>query len=119
MTTTIALPIIKTDNDLAEALARLDVIIDAPDDSIEADERTALSDLIAAYEDRHHPMPSTNGVGTLRHCMAIRGLTQYEVPEIGPQPLVSAVLAGKRRINLRMAKALGARFHLNAMAFVS
>ena len=40
MTTTIALPIIKTDNDLAEALARLDVIIDAPDDSIEADERT-------------------------------------------------------------------------------
>jgi HTH-type transcriptional regulator/antitoxin HigA len=117
--TTIPMPIIKTDADLAEALGRLDAIIDAPDGSRDADERTALSDLIAAYEDRHHPMPKTNGIGTLRHCMAIHGLTQYQVPEIGPQSLVSAVLSGKRPLNLRMARALGARFHLNPAAFIA
>lgn len=52
MTTLIALPIIRTKGDLETALKRLDVIIDAADGSLEADERSGLSDLIAAYEDR-------------------------------------------------------------------
>lgn len=43
--------VINTDTDLANAIARLDVIIDAPDGSPEANERTVLSDLIATYED--------------------------------------------------------------------
>jgi len=50
-------PVIRTQEDLEWALARLDVIIDAPDGSIEAGERTVLSDLVAAYEDRSRVLP--------------------------------------------------------------
>lgn len=119
MTTMIRVPVIRTDADLAEALARIDAIIDAPDDSPEADERATLGTLIAAYEEEHHPLPRRFGVPLLMACMEAQGLQQAQVPEIGPQPLVSAVLSGKRAINPRMAIALGRRFLVPAEAFLT
>jgi HTH-type transcriptional regulator / antitoxin HigA len=38
--------------------------------------------------------------------------------EIGGQSVVSAILNGKREINVRQAKALAARFGISAAAFV-
>ena len=118
MTTLIALPIIRTKSDLESALKRLDVIIDAPDHSSEADERTALSDFIAAYEDRHPVITRGGPLGVIRRIMATHNITQRELPEIGAQSVVSAVLQGKRRINARMAIALSKRFHLPIGAFL-
>jgi HTH-type transcriptional regulator/antitoxin HigA len=119
MTTLVELPIIRTKADLDEALARLDVIIDAPDGSPEADERTGLSDLIAAYEDRHLVIPRGGPVGVIRRLMETHGLSQRELPEIGAQSVVSAVLLGKRAINARMAVALSKRFGLPVSAFIN
>lgn len=118
MSTLIALPIIRTKADLAEALARLDAIIDAPDDSREADERTALSDLIAAYEDRHPVIPRSGPLGVIRRLMETHDLSQRDLPEIGAQSVVSSVLLDKRRINARMALALSKRFGLPVSAFI-
>jgi HTH-type transcriptional regulator/antitoxin HigA len=118
MATLIALPVIHNQSDLDEAMARLDEIIDAPDGSTEADERTALSDLIAAYEDRHPVIPRGGPLGILRRLMVTHGLSQRALPEIGAQSVVSAVLLGKRQINARMAIALSKRFHLPADAFI-
>lgn len=118
MTTLIALPIIKTKADLDAAFKRLDTIIDAPDGSLEADERSALSDLIAAYEDRHPVIPRGGPLGIVRRIMATHKLTQRTLPEIGAQSVVSAVLQGKRPINARMASALAKRFHLPIGAFI-
>jgi len=67
--------------DLDAALARLDVIIDAPDGSVEADERTAISDLIAAYEDRHPVLPRGGPLGILRRLMTTHRLSQGDIPE--------------------------------------
>lgn len=53
MTLYIKLPIIKSKGDLDDALARLDVIFHAPAGTLEAHERGALIDLIAAYEKRN------------------------------------------------------------------
>ncbi len=114
----ISLPILKTDADLGEALARIDTLIDAAPGSPEADELTALSDLVCAYEDRHHPMPTGGPLAMLRRCMETHGLTQSQVPEIGNQSVVSAVLRGRRQINARMARALGRRFALEPSAFL-
>ncbi len=119
MSTLIALPIIRTQKDLDEALARLDAIIDAPNSSPEADERTALSDLIAAYEDRHPVIPRGGPLGVIRRLMATHDLTQRDLPEIGAQSVVSAVLLGKRKINARMAVALAKRFGLPVSAFIA
>ncbi len=118
MTTLIALPIIRSKADLKAAYNRIDTIIDAPDGSLEADERSALSDLIAAYEDRHPVIPRGGPLGVLRRLMATHELTQRALPEIGAQSVVSAVLQGKRQINARMAVALAKRFHLPVGAFI-
>jgi HTH-type transcriptional regulator / antitoxin HigA len=118
MATLIQLPIIKTKSDLTQALQRLDAIIDAPDGSLEADERSALSDLIAAYEDRHPVIIRGGPLGVIRRLIATHQLTQQDLPEIGAQSVVSTVLQGKRAINLRMALALAKRFHLPITAFI-
>lgn len=119
MTTMVSVPVIRSAADLVAALARIDEIIDALDGSPESDERATLGTLIAAYEDEHHPFPTLSGVALLVCCMEAQGMTQAQMPEIGPQPLVSAVLAKKRVINPRMAMALGRRFCIPPACFLS
>lgn len=74
-----------------------------------------LVDLLAArireYEDRVHPWPDSSTPATvLASLMEEHGLKQSDLPEIGAQSVVSAVLAGKRQLNLRQVKALAKRF---------
>ena len=80
---------------------------------------TLLADRIHEYEDRVHPWPDTSTPATvLTSLMQDHGLTQSELPEVGAQSVVSAVLAGKRRLNLRQVKALASRFSVPLEMFV-
>lgn len=66
---------------------------------------------IRDYEVRVHPWPDNSTPATrLAFLMAQQGLNQSDLAEVGPQSVVSAILSGKRTINLRQAKALAARF---------
>lgn len=116
--TTVTIPVIKTKADLAEALARIDELIDAPAGSHDRDELHALALVAEDYERRHQPFPSVCGRDLLAHVMDKHGLSQGDVPEVGAQPVVSAILAGKRAINARMAIALGQRFRCDPLAFL-
>jgi HTH-type transcriptional regulator / antitoxin HigA len=118
MTTMVSVPVIRTNADLAVALARIDTLIDAPEGTPEADERATLGTLVSVYEEEHHPYPTLTGPALLYRCMEAQGLNQSQVPEIGPQPLVSAVLNGKRMLTPRMAIELGRRFRVPAEAFL-
>ncbi|HSI61101.1 MAG TPA: transcriptional regulator [Ideonella sp.] len=70
-----------------------------------------LADRIRAYEASTHPWPDTSTPATvLASLMEEHGLTQSDLPEVGAQSVVSAVLAGKRQLNLRQVKALAQRF---------
>lgn len=70
-----------------------------------------LSDRIREYENRVHPWPDTSTpASVLASLMEEHGLKQSDLPEIGAQSVVSAVLAGKRKLNLRQVKALANRF---------
>jgi len=70
-----------------------------------------LADRIREYEDRAHPWPDTSTPATvLASLMEEHGLKQSDLPEVGAQSVVSAVLAGKRKLNLRQVKALAKRF---------
>ena len=74
-----------------------------------------LVDLVAQhireYEDRAQPWPATSTAATrLAFLMTQHGLRQCDLPEVGAQSVVSAVLSGKRALNLRQAKALALRF---------
>ena len=68
-----------------------------------------LGDLVAEYEAAHAP---------LRELMQQHGLTQKDLPEIGAQSVVSAVLKGKRQLNVRQIARLSERFGLPADAFM-
>ena len=99
----------------------LDALLDAGG----ADEANPLAglaamvgELIADYEQRHHPMPpAMSGIEVLRFFMERDGLRQSDLPEIGNQAKVSEVLSGRRAINLRQAKALAARFGVSMAMF--
>lgn len=118
MITLISIHPIKTDADLAAATRRAWDLRDAPPSSHEADEAAVLLDLIEAYEARAFRLPIPSGRALVAHLMEEHGLTQDQVPEIGPQPIVSGVLAGRRAINARMAMALAERFKLPAGDFL-
>ncbi len=72
-----------------------------------------IGERIREYESRIHPWPDASSPQSiLLWLMEEHGLGQKDFPEIGAQSVVSAILAGKRQLNLRQTKALAARFHL-------
>lgn len=82
----------------------------------------ALVDVVAnrirEYEDRVHPWPDTSTPATvLASLMEEHGLTQSDLPEVGAQSVISAVLAGKRQLNLRQVKVLAKRFSVPLEVF--
>lgn len=76
-----------------------------------------LSDLIYAYDQRHYPMPSVQGVQVLRFLMDQHGLKQTQIPEIGGQSVVSEILAGKRSLTVDHIRNLSERFGISPNSF--
>ena len=76
-----------------------------------------LAERIAEYERKAHPWPQLAPRELLAQLMIEHHLSQKDLPEIGPQSLVSAVLAGKRKLNLRQVKALARRFSVPMETF--
>ena len=76
-----------------------------------------LSILVEAYDDEHYPIPDVSGLEMLKFLMEQHGLSQGDLPEIGSQGVVSEILRGKRKLNVRQIAALSQRFHLPPSAF--
>ena len=112
---------IRTEREYDAAVARLNALVDQVGDNPK-DARyrlvETLSVLIEAYDREHHGLPQASGVEVLRFLMEEHGLTQKDLREIGSQGVVSEVLAGRRRLNVRQIRALAARFGVDAGAFV-
>lgn len=70
-----------------------------------------VADRIREYEARVHPWPDTSTpASVLAFLMSEHGLRQCDLPEVGTPSVVSDILAGKRKPNLRQVKALAERF---------
>ena len=112
---------IRTEREYDAAAARLNALVDEVGDNSK-DPRCrlveTLSVLIEAYDREHHRLPEASGVEVLRFLMEEHGLTQKDLPELGSQGVVSEVLAGRRRLNLRQIQALAARFGVDAGTFI-
>ena len=107
------------------AYRRLTAALDAVFDAGGADEAHPLArladylgDLVAEYEAAHAPMREMSARAFLRELMKQHGLTQKDLPEIGAQSVVGAVLSGKRRLNVQQIARLSERFGLPANAFM-
>ncbi len=111
---------IRDDTQLERALDVVDRLTDQP--CRDAGTETylgALADLVYVYEQEHVTWPPVTGVDVLRHLMEEHGLSQADLaPLFGGRSVISAVLAGKRRLNLTHITRLADRFSLPADVFI-
>ncbi|MFO1431499.1 MAG: helix-turn-helix domain-containing protein [Candidatus Competibacteraceae bacterium] len=78
-----------------------------------------VSDAVSAYEAEQVAEPIGEGIDALRYFMEAHGLHQTDLPEIGSQGVVSEILNGRRKLNLRQIKALAARFNVSPETFIT
>lgn len=77
-----------------------------------------VADRIREYEGRVHPWPDNlSAEGMLACLMEEHRLKQSDLPEVGTQSMISDLLTGKRRLNLRQVRALASRFHVPMEVF--
>ncbi|MGE4534071.1 MULTISPECIES: helix-turn-helix domain-containing protein [Halomonas] len=111
----------QSEDDYDALVAALDELLGLVGDDEEhplASLASHMGDLIEEYDDANRPMPEVRGADMLRHLMQWHGLDQSSLPEVGTQSVISEILNGKRRLNVRQIKALTLRFGLPADLFL-
>ena len=98
---------IRTDEDHAVALRRIDALMDAEPGSPGGDELDVLVTLVEAYEDRHFPIDDPDPLAAIQFRMEQMGLTRRDLePLLGSRGRVSEVLNGRRALSIQMIRRL-------------
>lgn len=106
---------IKTESDYRSALAIIDRLFDAPENSPEADELDVLATLVEAYEQKHYPIEPPEPIEMLIHYMEAKGLTRADLETaIGSRARVSEVLNRRRPLTIQMIRRLQSQFGMSA-----
>ena len=77
-----------------------------------------LGVLIENYEAENVPVPRVDPIEVLKYFMEEYGLKQNDLSELGSQGVVSEILNGKRKLNIRQIKALSERFQVPSSVFI-
>lgn len=80
-----------------------------------------LSHLISDYEEQHFHCGeiTAKGIDALKLLMESHQLSQSDLPEIGSQGVVSEILSGKRKLNVRQIRLLAKRFSVSTDTFIA
>ena len=78
----------------------------------------SLGTLVENYEKNTIDADIGSPGDTLRYLMKEHHLRQSDLPEIGSQGVVSEILSGKRRLNVRQISRLSARFNVSPAVFI-
>jgi HTH-type transcriptional regulator/antitoxin HigA len=98
---------IKTEEDYNKALKRLEIIFDAPANTIDGDEADILGILIEKYEDEHYPIGAPDPIEAIKFRMEQMGMDYKDLAKvIGYKSRVSEIFTRKRKLNLRMIRKL-------------
>ena len=111
---------IKTDKDYRNALARLEVIFDAPIDTKQGDEAEILSLLIENYENEHYPIEAPDPIEAIKIRMEELNMRQKDlVGIIGGKSRVSEILNKKKRLTVDMIRELERILQISASVLVN
>lgn len=111
---------IKNEEDYKNALARLEEIFDAPENSPEGDEAEILSLLIENYENEHYPVEAPDPIEAIKIRMQELNLRQQDlVGIIGGKSRVSEVLNRKKRLTVEMIRTLEKHLQISASVLVA
>jgi HTH-type transcriptional regulator / antitoxin HigA len=98
---------IKTEQDYAEAINRIEELWGAEKDSPDGDELDILVTLVESYEMKHYPISPPDPIDAIKFRMEQMGMTNADMIQyLGSQSRVSEVLNRKRRLSLGMIKSL-------------
>lgn len=75
-------------------------------------------DLIERWESEHVLVPSAPPREVLRFLLEQNNLKQKDIADIASPTLVSDILAGRRQISKRLARALASRFRVDIALFI-
>lgn len=105
--------------DYDAALAELEALWSAPEDSPEADRLEVLAMLVGAYEQTHFPIDAPDPVAFLEYVMESRDLTRKDLePYIGPRGRVSDIMNRVRPLSLEMIRRLSAGLGIPAEVLI-
>jgi HTH-type transcriptional regulator/antitoxin HigA len=111
---------VKNDRDYQQALAQVDKLMDAEPNTPRGDRLDILATLVAAWEERHHPIEPPYAVEAIRFAMEQRGLTRRDLePYIGSRARVTEVLNRKRPLTMPMIRRLHAGLGIPAEALLT
>jgi len=116
-----ALSVPHKDAEYKKAVAFLDQMIDEVGENERhplASLMETLSAVVETYEQHHVPEPMGDPLSSLKALMKEHGLNQEDLPEIGSQGVVSEVLHGRRRLNVRQIQVLSKRFGVAPAVFL-
>jgi len=111
--------LIKTEQEYAFVLSRIEELMDAEENSPEVEELELLATLVELYEDEHYAMDLPDPVDAIKFRMEQLGLNQQGlVPFIGNKSKVSEVLNRKRNLTLSMMRSLHQNLGIPAEIFL-
>ncbi|MGN6248999.1 MAG: helix-turn-helix domain-containing protein [Ginsengibacter sp.] len=111
---------IKTAKDYRNALARLELIFDAPVNTKEGDEAEILSLLIENYENEHYPIEAPDPIEAIKIRMEELDMRPKDlVGVIGGKSRVSEVLNRKKRLTVDMVRKLERLLQISASVLVN
>ncbi|MEQ8241699.1 MAG: helix-turn-helix domain-containing protein [Cyclobacteriaceae bacterium] len=111
---------IKTEEDYDKALSRLDLLFDAPSDTLEGEEAEILAILIDEYEKKNYPIEAPDPIEAIKIRMEEMGLRQIDlVGVIGGKSRVSEILNRKRKLTVDMIRKLSEKLNISAQALIS
>ena len=110
---------IKTESDYKAALHRVESLWGADKDSPEGDELDLLATLIESWEMKYYPVLPPDPVDAIKFRMEQMNLTPTDIGKIiGSRSRVSEILKRRRKITLKMAKALHKELMIPAETFL-
>ena len=117
----IPLGVIRSKAEYERAVEALDAIIDEIGENEThplADLAEALSVFIEAYDNMHYSTRAPEPREMLRFLMEQHDLNQSDLPELGSQGVVSEILSGKRRLNVKQIARLAKLFNVSPGVFL-
>jgi HTH-type transcriptional regulator / antitoxin HigA len=105
--------VIKTEEEYNQAIKRLEVIFDAPADSLEGDEAELLTILIENYEDEHYPIEAPDPIEAIKFRMEQMDMDNNDLAKvIGYKSRVSEIFNRKRKLTLKMIRNLHEKLNI-------
>jgi len=104
---------IKTEADYERALAEIERLWGAAENTPEGDKLDILLTLVEAYEQAHYPIDPPDPVEAIRFRMEQMGLSRKDLePYLGKRGRVAEVLNRQRSLSLNMIRRLHTHLHI-------